>query len=160
MTLYRRKFWANQVDNTKDCSTSFLDLKRKNNFGFFNTENKVRSLALNILFTDGEKQQTKSGYEVGSRGGHWSTTFTGAHVGTVWDFSSAKTKTDYAILAKSIASNSLQKLILLEIATSIKVDSYYKDNILYLDIEIYGVNVPRTKILVQKTPLKNEWIWQ
>lgn len=156
----RTVFWSHQTLGGTECGPIGLPLTRKGGFSFISCHDKIKSLVLNILFTDGEKNPTRCGVNVGNRGGHWSTTFSGRSVGTLWDLSVSRTNEDTALLLKNTAIASLQRLIDYKVATEVKVDVTVSCGTFELIIYVYGAGVELNKILITRTPLQNGWIWQ
>jgi len=177
----RRTFWANQACTTErdcgfDCGADYgikyycpenqacTEHKPGSQRGI-ETDNWLRGLVINILFTDGKLVDTLCGWKPGARGGHWSDSYrNGRYPGSVG--SSIRNLKTHGTISDAIAEINaymrfdLQKLVTYGVALSIEVASkYIGNNTVQSDIIIYGVDGTTTQVGVSGQRLKNSWAW-
>lgn len=169
----QRRFWtthpgacgsAGSCDVNVDCGRPGLSLQRNDaDQSSFETNEWVRSLALNMLLTDGRRRDTRCGHIPGTLNGHWSESFmqNGQPVGTqVRYVSSSSSVRDAMQLIKAEVLATLQKLIDYGVAVEVEVETTYRGSgSILMDIVIYGTAVDPTRIGVTAQRNNNSWQW-
>lgn len=168
----RRIFWTTQPDpcgTDRDCSGDQcgrpgLQLVAGNGGRSFANNDFVRGLILNILLTDGRREDTLCGYRPGSRGGHWSDSFRedGARAGSTLRLTDTTglSYRDAAALLQTIAESDLQKLVTMGVATQVKVTvSYRGRGVLFMEVQVIGQSGDVTRVGVTGTQMRNAWVW-
>lgn len=177
----RRTFWSTQACATEpdcagSCETAYgLKYNCPNSGNCENyttgktrtieTDNWLKGLIINILFTDGRLPETACGWQPGARGGHWSDSYRPSeYAGT--SGSMLRALTTHGTIAEAlqeinvIARHDLEKLVKYGVADSIDVTSKYLGaNTVSLDIIVYGVNGDVTKVGLSGKRMKNDWAW-
>lgn len=172
-TERRRTFWTTQPCGADElcgnqCGSQYgLKLvDQPGNFRSIATDNYVRSLALNILLTDGRRPDAPCGYRPGARGGHWSDSFRPAeYAGTtgslIATLNAHKSIADALAELKAIVKFDMQKLVAYGIATAVEVDAeYLGNNAAKLNIKIMGFAGETTNVGATLTRVKNSWAWE
>lgn len=174
VTGRRKLFWTTQpaacgvqTDCVGDCGSSgllsYVPEGRTDNARTFRTNDYVRSLALNILLTDGRKEDKACGYRPGSRGGHWSDSFRtdGLSSGTnVRYLQPQKSINDTVLLVQEHLRVSMQKLVNYGVATAVSVTCTYAGNgIIDAVIIIIGTNGQTSRVGITGSRLENSWVW-
>src|SRR5688572_27723175 len=86
----QRTFWTTQACSTGELCNDKCDdvnglkvVDANGGYATIDNSNYVRSLALNILLTDGRRPDAPCGWKPGARGGHWSDSYrSGEYSGT------------------------------------------------------------------------------
>lgn len=159
----RKVFWTNfiNVKNNK-CFDVSIPILSKDRGVVLHTSDYIRSLVINILFTQAEGKSSLCGEKPSMRGGHWSTSFTGIDVGTNLDFETSAYSIDQVeALGKSTIKTSLNRLIDYGIATNIEVNSFIDDNdVINFQINVYSFDNRNHRILLNRNEsVRNIWVW-
>lgn len=185
----RRTFWTTQPCGTRtvcgsECATFGLSIYRVDDQCGLKCDNTgelgckasneqversianndyVRSLALNILLTNGRKPDTACGYRAGQRGGHWSDSFRddGLTAGSLLrTLPSSGSIRDSVNLARAYAQADLSKLVTMGYAASVDVQSkYLGGNAMSLDAVIYGQAGLTSNVGIIGSRSTNAWVW-
>lgn len=130
------------------------------------TNDWVKSLALNILLTNGRRADAVCGWKPGTRGGHWSDSYRngigeGSTAGSlVRDLHSHGRVADAISELRAIVEYDMQKMVTYGIAQSVEVEVTYKGaNTAQVDITIYGVDGETNNVGMTATRNKNSWLW-
>lgn len=126
------------------------------------TNDWLRGLIINMLYTDGRKEDTPCGYAPGSQGGHWTESYINTKIGTLLrDLPLSGSITEQLNLVAAYAQSSLQRLVDYGVATSVEVKATYQGGLTaLLDIQVFGrggVGNARVGISGQSSP--NGWVW-
>lgn len=159
--LLRRRFWTYD-SSTLQCFNVHIPIKHLDGAAFLGTDNYLKTLVLNILFTEAEHLPAVCGLTPGNRGGHWSTTFTEVDVGTNLNLETFKLSSkQYVTAITNIMQNSLQKLIDYKVANSVDVSSIITHcNKITMQINIIGIKNDEHRILLTNNDVtKNMWVW-
>lgn len=159
--LLRRHFWTYDSSTTQ-CFDVHIPIKTLDSSNFLGTDNYLKTLVLNILFTEAEQPPTTCGVVPGNRGGHWSTTFTGVDVGTRLNLDTFNLSAKQYITAiTNIMQNSLQKLVDYKVANKVDVNSTISTcNKITMLINIIGIkNDEHRVVLTNSDATKNMWVW-
>lgn len=129
------------------------------------TDNYAVGLALNILGTDGRRDETDCGYLPGRLGGHWSEAFmktATARVGTRLrhtDYSG--TLQQQVRSAEATAQFDLEKLVTYGVARSVDVTGTYKGSgRVGLLAVINGPTAELGRVGFNGSRVANAWVWQ
>jgi phage gp46-like protein len=176
----KRLFWSHNPCGTRkdecgnDCSRFALRLQDKvcdtecgntsctpNQPKTIATSDWVRGLALNILMTHGQAEDSDCGQPVGTRGAHWSDSFTGAKSGSLLHLlPSAKNVATHVQNIQLAVDNALQKLVTYQVASSVVVVAAYVGGQRYsVDVTIYGMDTNRSAIKLNGSRLGNSFLW-
>lgn len=174
VTGRRKLFWTTQPDacgTTENCFgecgapglVSYIPLGRTDGGRTFRTNDYVRSLALNILLTDGRHEDVPCGYRPGARGGHWSDSFRedGITSGTnVRYLKPQKSVSDTVKIIQEYLRNSMQKLVRYGVATSVTVEcTYAGGGVIDAVIIIFGTDGLTSRVGITGSRLENSWVW-
>lgn len=170
VTPTRRAFWTTKLDSCETtscdrftCGNPGLALETSDEGGRFETDDWVRSTALNMLLTDARRRATSCGNAPGTLNGHWSENFIGQgrEIGTHVRYIDPRTSVrDAVLLIKAEVRATLQKLIDYGIAVEITVEAVYQGNgLIDMDIEIIGSAVNPTRLNVSAKRSENSWAW-
>lgn len=167
----RRIFWTTQPDACgvdfscgDTCGKPGLQLKSVAGGKSFANNDYVRGLALNILLTDGRREATLCGYRPGSRGGHWADSFRedGQKAGSLLRLADTRGQSvsDSIATLQAFAEADLQKLVISNVATQIKVTMAYAGRgKLSMSVEIIGRAGDVTRVGAIGSQLGNAWVW-
>lgn len=166
----RRTFWATQPDacgatynycQNIECGSPGLNINRTTEGNTIDTSNFVRGLVLNILMTNGKKEETECGLTPGNRGGHWSDSFTGASSGSsLRNIPKTYSIRETANLIRAHIQYDMQKLVNYGVAERVEVTAEYQGNNNFLvNISIYGNDKKITVIPVGGQRQNNMWVW-
>lgn len=168
----RRLFWATQphacgsLKNCgQECGTPGLAIVPKGDGASISTENYVRGLVYNILFTDGRKALVTCGYTPGTRGGHWSDSFRpdqGQYSGSLMRFvkSTGRVRDDLALI-KAAAEFDLRKLISYGVATQVEVTvTYAGRGRADLVAIVTGPSGETATVGASGSTIDNAWVWK
>jgi len=168
----RKIFWTTQPDAcgvVADCHSncgssglrSFVPQGQRGRT--FATNDYVRGLALNILFTDARKGDRACGYRPGAIGGHWSDSFRddGGRAGTnLRDIPISYKVADTVKLAQAYMLSALQKLVKYGVAQNVSVAVKYTGrNTFQADIDIISSDGQSTRVGVTGSRTENSWVW-
>lgn len=127
------------------------------------TSDWVRSLALNILQTNGRSPDTACGYRPGSQGGHWSESFRkdGLKVGTLLrGLPSSASIRDSIVLIRATLIAELHRLVKMNIAKSVEVDvEYLGGNTMSATISIIAPDGTVSRVGMTGARNTNAWAW-
>jgi phage gp46-like protein len=127
------------------------------------TNDWVRSLALNILQTDGRAPDSACGYRPGGQGGHWSESFRkdGQKVGTLLrTLPSSSSIRDNINLVRATLVSELNRLVVMGIAKTITVDAeYLGGNRMSADISIIAPDGTTARVGMTGARNSNAWAW-
>lgn len=175
ITGRRRTFWVTQKDACGvaqncdvPCGVPGLRLYRPEGAGedeaSIATDDYITGLAINILGTDGIKDDVFCGHRPGARGGHWSDSFRddGETSGTQSRYIEPQGSiSENVSLIKAQIERSLRKLIKYEVATSVTVEAnYVGGNAVKLSVVITGTNGKNSRVGIIGNRLKNSWAWE
>ena len=126
------------------------------------TNDWVRSLALNILFTDAEKDANECGYSPGNRGGYWADAYrtdgqkTGSRLRQLKVTGRVR---DLVEIARVYAQADLQKMVKYGVALKVEVTArYIGGNEILITATIYGEK-DTARVAVSGNRLSNAWVW-
>jgi Phage protein GP46. len=129
----------------------------------FETDEYAVGLALNILLTNGRKEDSSCGHVPGTRGGHWADSFRtdGKTSGSRFRYVKATGRIQETMaLLKAYATDDLKKLVDYGVAVSVSVDmKYIGGNVMSLGITIMGVTGRESRVGLIGTRLENSWVW-
>ena len=166
----RVRFWSTQsnayghydICNNQECGIPGLKIISHEQSATISTKDYVVGLALNILLTDAKKDDKACGYLPGTRGGHWSDSFTGATTGSKL----RQIPTTYSIretlsLVKANIQQDCQKLVYpYGVAEKIKTDvSYDGVNDIHVLLRIFGRSEKVYSVGLLGTRQTNSWVW-
>lgn len=165
----RRPFWASQpaacgedadpCRQESECGRPGLKLEGSS----FATGDWLRGLVINILHTDGKLPADRCGFTPGTQGGHWTESFRsdGQKVGTLIRTIPPQTSIrDALLLIKARMLADLNRLIVMQIALKIEVETFYLGgNRVRVDVVIIGQSGEATKVGMLGDRLKNSWVW-
>lgn len=166
----RHTFWATQADcgiDTDRCGESCAapGLRIEPMGGgraTISTRNWVAGLAMNILLTDGTREDTGCGIRPGQRGGHWSQAYRGdgQYNGSRIRQIPTKGKVDDLVtLIEGYVQLELERLVRWKIATRIVAKATYEgSNRVRVKASIIGETETVDAALVA-TRLENSWAW-
>lgn len=169
----RRTFWTTQPCGADElcgnqCGSEYgLKLNPSvDGFRSISTADYVKSLALNILLTDGRRPDAPCGYRPGVRGGHWSDSFRpqeyrGTAGSLIATLNSHKSIADALAELKALVKFDMQKLVAYGVATSVDVAAdYVGNNAAKLTIKIIGFAGETVNVGATLTRVKNSWAWE
>ena len=169
----RRIFWTTQPDACgsetscqASCGSSGLEtyVPEGADGRTFRNNDWVRGLALNILLTDAQKDDTACGHRPGARGGHWSDSYRtdGQKAGTQLRYiPRQKSVQDSVQLIQAYMAASLNKLVAYGVAAMVTVTvKYIGRNTYNADIEIIGQNGQTSRVGIVGNRLENSWVWE
>lgn len=171
----RKTFWVTQPDvcgTDALCDTPcgmpglalYTPESAGSEFKTFRTNDYVRGLAINILFTDSRKDDTYCGHRPGARGGDWTDSFRsdGGTSGTNLRYlQPQKSVTDNVVMVREYIRNSLQKLVKYGVASSVEVTAkYIGGNVIRVTAEIIGVDGELSRVGVSGNRIANSWTWE
>lgn len=124
----------------------------------------ISRLLMNMLGTDGRKEQTPCGFAPGGQGGHWSESFLQddtSSVGTiVRDIPAVGTIDELTGLLGAYIKETVDRLVDRGIARSVEVETTYVGGLRFnVDVVVYGVSDQRVNVSIATTKLSNGWIW-
>lgn len=174
LTDRQRVFWTTQpcADKGSLCGNSCDDtnglkiVEVGEEQATIDNSNYVRSLALNILLTDGRRPDSPCGWRPGARGGHWSDSFRSAeHAGTagslIATLNAHKSIADAVQELRALVAYDMQKLVKYGVATSVEVNAeYVGSNVVNLAIKINGFAGEMVSVGASLTRVKNAWAWE
>lgn len=165
----RRLFWATQPDacgSEERCSLNCGDpgLEFNEDGNGFSTENWIRGLIINMLMTDGRKDDTACGFKPGAQGGHWSSSYIESgppDIGTlIRDIPPTGRVNDHVLLVVAYARATLERLVSRGVALSVDVSgAYVGDGRINLDIIVNGRRDDETRVGLSGSRMENGWIW-
>lgn len=166
----RRKFWSTQPEACgseqicgDDCSVAGLNFVETAEGRTIATNDYVRGLALNILMTNGFREDRECGYRPSTRGGHWSDSFRkdGGKSGSSFRYIPISYSINETIsLIRAHLIKDMSKLIDYGVATKVDVDVTYKGRQrISAVIDIHGHGDEKTNVGMSGTRLKNSWVW-
>jgi phage gp46-like protein len=167
----RRIFWTTQPDACgeqsychSNCGSSGLKSYVPGGQAgrTFKNDNYVRSLALNIILTNGKKADRACGYRPGARGGHWSESYgDNLNVGTnLRDIPTTYTIAEAIKLIQANLTTSLHKLVLYGVALSVDVKvKYLGSNVFDAAIDIISQDGLTSRVGITGNRLENSWVW-
>jgi phage gp46-like protein len=127
------------------------------------TSDWVRGLALNILLTDGQKDDTPCGWRPNARGGHWSDGYreNAGNSGSRVRYLKAHGRIADAIAELiTIVRHDMQKLVSYGVAKSVDVTaSYLGSNRAKLEINVFGDGGSSVNVGISGTRIANSWVW-
>lgn len=157
----RRPFWAysSSSNNCLDVTIPIVDTEAGR---ILNTSGFLKSLVFNILFTNGEQPVSECGVKPSLRGGHWSTTFSKANVGTFFPAPDSQDVEALNTLYSRIIRTALQKLVTLNLVERVEVNSEVDtNNTISINILLYGFDQSYTNILLQHNKaVGGSWVWR
>lgn len=172
-TERRRTFWTTQPCESDElcrntCGASYgTKFVAGNGRGkSIQTNDYVRSLALNILLTSGRRPDAPCGYRPGVRGGHWSDSYrpreyqatSGSLIATL---NSHKSIADALSELRALVKFDMQKLVAYKVATNVEVIAeYLGNNAAKLTIKIVGFAGETTNVGATLARVKNSWAWE
>lgn len=174
VTGRRKLFWTTQpaacgvqTDCVGECGSSgllsYIPEGRTDGGRTFRTNDFVRGLALNILLTDGRKEDKACGYRPGSRGGHWSDSFRedGITSGTnVRYLTPQKSVADTVKVVQEYMRDSMNKLVRYGVATAVEVVcTYAGQGVIDAIITIFGTDGQTSRVGITGSRLENSWVW-
>ena len=123
----------------------------------------VRGLILNILLTDGRREDRDCGYRPGTRGGHWSDSFRGdgLSAGSLIRFINADCSVNQAVaLAEAQITADMQKLVQWGVAYAVDVTATYRGRgVVDVVIEVTGLGGEVLNVGMSAKRLSNGWVW-
>lgn len=162
----RRRFWTTQPDicgAQQSCGESCANPGLQLIGSSFVTDEWVRSLAINILMTDGRKEDIPCGYRPGSQGGHWSESFRqdSQPIGsTIRDMPNAPSIRQSVALARAKLQNDLARLVNMGLAQSVNVETrYLGGNLMSADITITAPDGTNSRVGLTGARNSNTWAW-
>jgi phage gp46-like protein len=169
----RRIFWTTQPDScggvvscAAECGIPGLALYTPESdpkARTFRNDDWIRGLALNMLGTDGRKDDTLCGHRPGARGGHWSDIFRGdgKSSGTQLRYVSKQTSVvDTVQVIQAHMQMTLQRMVDYGVASAVTVKvTYAGRNVYNANIEIIGTNGHTSRVGVVGNRLENSWVW-
>lgn len=170
----RKIFWTTQAAScgvvsscVGDCGSTgletYIPLGTPDGARTIRTNDYVLGLALNILMTDGRKEDTPCGHRPGARGGHWSDSFRddGQSSGTnIRYIAPQRSIADTVKLIQAHMQNSLNKLVTYGVANLVTVKtSYAGRGVIAADIEILGNDGQSARVGVTGKRIENSWVW-
>lgn len=127
-------------------------------------DNYVLGLAINMLLTDGRKDDTLCGHRPGARGGHWTDGYRedGLAAGTqIRYIAPQKSVSDTVKLIKIYTEATLAKLVRYGVASAVNVTvKYLGRGVIAQDIEIIGTNGITSRVGLTGSRLENSWVWE
>jgi phage gp46-like protein len=127
------------------------------------TSDWLRSLMLNILYTNGKLPANACGYQPGSQGGHWSESFRddGEKIGSQLRAIPATTSIQDAVrLIETTMQADLNRLVVMKLASSIKVvTEYLGGNKMKADVQVFGQSGEEVRVGLSGDRLANSWVW-
>lgn len=169
----RRTFWTTRpcgVDTLcrNNCGSDYgVRLTAPDNgYRSIETDDFVKSLALNILLTTGRRPDAPCGYRPGARGGHWSDSFRPreyqANAGSlIATLNAHKSIADALAELKALVKFDMQKLVAYKVATAVEVAAEYAgNNAAKLTIKIMGFAGETVNVGATLTRVKNSWAWE
>lgn len=168
----RKIFWTTQPSACGvtagcigDCGSSGLETYQPEGQSgrTFRTTNFVVGLALNILLSDGRREDTACGWRPGRRGGHWADSFRedGLTIGTtIRDIPAQATVADSVNLIKVFCLQAMQKLVAYGVAQSVDVTvKYAGSNTFETLISIVGQDGETARVGITGNRIENSWVW-
>jgi len=167
----RKLFWATQPDACgsnevcgAECGSPGLSFITSQQGKTISNQEWVRGLVINMLMTDGKKQDTECGYRPGSQGGHWSESYIESGPATVGTLLRSVPATgrilDGVNLITALAQSTLDRLVARGVAYKVDVTSrYLGGSKMQLDISVFGRGTENTYVGVSVTRLVNGWVW-
>lgn len=165
VTGTRRPFWSTQFSPEaregceQNCGVTCLRLIR----GSIATDEQVRSLILNILLTDGRRENRVCGWRPGSQGGFWADTFRndGFSSGTtIRDIPASGSIQDGVNLLQAFLNRDLQRLVENGVVIDVSVDAQYAgNNRVNLTITYTGPDGTNANVGVSADRLAEQWKW-
>lgn len=166
----RRIFWATQPSacgsffkcDGDDCGFPGIEIIKDGAEATISNSAYVRGLALNILYTNGVRDSSRcGGFMPGSRGGHWSDSFTGTSSGSsIIDIPVSYTVGQMVNLVKAFVTQAMRKLVTYGVATNVSVDATYGgNNSVDVTIIITGSSNNREMVTVSGQRQSNSWVW-
>lgn len=171
----RKIFWTTQPDAcgfeetcAGDCGAPGLVLTIPegvtNKGRTIKNDNYVIGLALNMLLTDGRKDDTLCGHRPGARGGHWTDAYRddGLWSGTsIRYIQPQKNVNDTVKLIKLHTEATLAKLVRYGVASSVNVMvRYLGRGVIGNDIQIIGSNGISSRVGITGSRIENSWVWE
>lgn len=174
----RKLFWATQPDackpETDECGNEcarlglrFLDTKSSISGPVtgrtIDVFNWVRGLAINILMTDGEVDETDCGVRPGLRGGHWSQIFAGD--GATFGTTIRKQSIPCSVVeapqtVAAILQYQLGRLVTYGVAKAVMVTAKYVGRgVVAVNIDIIGENGSTARVAINGSRIANAWVW-
>ena len=128
------------------------------------TSEWVRSLAINILSTDGEAEASDCGVRPGLRGGHWSQSFAAAEDGfgvTFRKMSIDCSLNEAAATIEALLTAALSRLVTYGVARSVEVSARYAGRgQVEAEITITGErDLDVSKVAISGSRIANAWVW-
>lgn len=168
-----RPFWATQPSacgatqddcSGHECGAPGLQLiAGSGNSRSIVTSDWLRSLVINMLYTDGRRSDTKCGFVPGTQGGHWSESFRkdGQRIGTLMrNIPASASIRDSIALIKARMVADLNRLVIMKIALSVDVRvAYIGGSKMQVEIDVIGQSGETSKVGLLGTRLKNAWVW-
>lgn len=163
----RKIFWSTQPaakGTTPFCGIGCGDAGlQMTEAGTIDNSNYVRGLALNILLTDGEREEAECGFLPGRRGGFWGDTFradNGKSGSTFRRVQPTGSILETLGIIRSFMQKDLEKLVKYGVAFSVDVKAAYKGNgIAEITATIVGQNGEETRVGISGQRLRNQWAW-
>lgn len=167
----RKLFWATQPDACGisdicgfECGSSGLSPITLPEGRTISTQEWIRGLVINMLMTDGRKQDTECGYRPGSQGGHWSESYIESGPATVGTLLRNVPTTgrilDGVNLITALAQATLDRLVARGVAHRVDVTSkYLGGSKMQLDISVFGRGTENAYVGINVARLVNGWVW-
>lgn len=165
----RSLFWATQPDvcgSEEICDTNCGSpgLQLNSDGDGFVTTNWIRGLIINMLMTDGRKEDNQCGFRPGSQGGHWSSSYIevgSSDIGTlIRDIPPTGKVNDHVVLVVAYARATLERLVQRGVALSVDVEGRYAGNgRIDLDLIVNGRQDDETRVGLSGSRMENGWIW-
>lgn len=174
LTDRQRTFWTTQpcaekgslCGNNCDDSYGLKLVEVGEDQATIDNSDYVRSLALNILMTDGRRPDAPCGYRPGVRGGHWSDSFRkpeyAATAGSLIATLNAHKSIGEAVNElQALVQYDMQKLVKYGVATAVEVKAeYVGSNVVNLAIKINGFAGDAVAVGASLVRVKNAWAWE
>lgn len=156
-----RHFWASSlIEQPNGCCDVAIPLKTNKYGTTLNTAGFIKSLVLNILFTQGEHEASICGNKPGDRGGHFSTSLSGYKVGTNLDIVKNESPKQALAILVSVIESSLNVLKTYEVAQNAKVSGELgENNELNFKIVVTGISNEIHRINMIHNSTANSWVW-
>lgn len=169
----QRVFWTTQACATGDLCGEKCDdvnglkiVEANGGYATIDNSNYIRSVALNILLTEGRRPDSPCGWRPGTRGGHWSdsyrsTEYAGTAGSLIATLNAHKSIMDAMAELRALVTYDMQKLVKYGLATSVEVDAEYTgSNVVKLAIKINGFAGEQVSVGASLTRVKNAWAWE
>lgn len=166
-TELRRIFWVTQpsAKGTREdcdltCGEAGLEITEA---GIINNVEYVRGLALNILLTDGRREDTICGFRPGRRGGFWADSFRtdNARSGAQYRYVQPQGSVLQTLgIIRAYVQQDLQKLVTYGVAKSVSVTSeYVGKGVANMVATIITPGGSEVRVGVSGSRARNQWVW-